>query len=176
MWITLDIEADGPVPGLYSMVSFGAVVVEPGLTRKFRGETAPITDGWQPEALAISGVTRPQHLGFPHAWETMSRFDDWLKSLNASKHIMMLSDNPAFDFMFIAYYLHRFVGECRLGYGARRIGDLWSGHLGDAAKSGEWKKFAKTPHDHDPLNDAMGMAEALLEMSKVIRMHHIPLE
>ncbi len=27
-WIMVDIEADGPIPGDYSMVSFGAVVVE----------------------------------------------------------------------------------------------------------------------------------------------------
>jgi hypothetical protein len=34
-WIMVDIEADGPIPGDYSMVSFGAVVVEPGLERSF---------------------------------------------------------------------------------------------------------------------------------------------
>jgi len=32
-WIMVDIEADGPIPGDYSMISFGAVVVEPGLER-----------------------------------------------------------------------------------------------------------------------------------------------
>ena len=36
-WIMVDVEADGPCPGLYSMVSFGAVVVEPKLERSFYG-------------------------------------------------------------------------------------------------------------------------------------------
>jgi hypothetical protein len=40
-WIMVDIEADGPIPGDYSMVSFGAVVVEPGLERTFYGELRP---------------------------------------------------------------------------------------------------------------------------------------
>ena len=30
-----DIEADGPIPGDYSMVSLGAVIVEPGLARSY---------------------------------------------------------------------------------------------------------------------------------------------
>jgi hypothetical protein len=36
-YIMVDIESDGPVPGDYSMVCFGAVVVEPGLERTFYG-------------------------------------------------------------------------------------------------------------------------------------------
>jgi hypothetical protein len=68
MLLVLDVESDGPAPLLYSMVSFGAVIVEPGLSRTFRGETAPISESWIPEALAISGVTREQHLGFPTRW------------------------------------------------------------------------------------------------------------
>ena len=36
-WIMVDIEADGPIPGVYSMISFGAVVVELGLERTFYG-------------------------------------------------------------------------------------------------------------------------------------------
>lgn len=43
-WIMVDIEADGPIPGDYSMVSFGAVVVEPGLERTFYGELRPISE------------------------------------------------------------------------------------------------------------------------------------
>src|SRR5258706_10377216 len=34
-YIMVDIEADGPIPRDHSMVCFGAVVVQPGLERKF---------------------------------------------------------------------------------------------------------------------------------------------
>ena len=54
----VDIESDGPIPGDYSMVCFGAVVVEPGLEKTFYGQTKPISGKWIPEALAISGFSR----------------------------------------------------------------------------------------------------------------------
>ncbi|HET6924100.1 MAG TPA: exonuclease, partial [Anaeromyxobacteraceae bacterium] len=62
--IVVDVEADGPVPGRYSMVCFGAVVVEPSLAKTFYGRTRPISEEWLPEALAVSGFTREQHRGF----------------------------------------------------------------------------------------------------------------
>ncbi len=39
--IVVDVEADGPIPGKYSMVCLGAVVVEPTLSRTFYGRTRP---------------------------------------------------------------------------------------------------------------------------------------
>ena len=43
-YFIVDVEADGPIPGRYSMVSFGAIVVEPGLQRTFYGRLHPISD------------------------------------------------------------------------------------------------------------------------------------
>ncbi len=59
-YIMVDVEADGPVPGDYSMVSFGAIVVEPALDRTFYGRLRPISDRWIPEALQVSGFTREE--------------------------------------------------------------------------------------------------------------------
>jgi len=53
-YFTVDVEADGPIPGDYSMVSFGAVAVEPTLQHTFYGEVKPISNKWVPEALAVS--------------------------------------------------------------------------------------------------------------------------
>ena len=33
----VDVESDGPIPGDYSMISFGAIIVEPTLNRTFYG-------------------------------------------------------------------------------------------------------------------------------------------
>lgn len=41
-YIMIDIEADGPIPGDFSMICFGAVVVELGLSRTFYGRLKPI--------------------------------------------------------------------------------------------------------------------------------------
>jgi len=169
MLIVLDVESDGPAPGLYSMVSFGAVIVEPSLTRTFRGETFPISEKWIPEALAISGVTREQHLTFPDPRETMGRFYNWLEAQREALGIdrfTMISDNPSYDHAFINWYGWKYLDLALLGHSGRRLNDLFAGSQNNAGATQGWKKFRKTKHTHDPLDDAMGMAEALLVMKK----------
>jgi len=41
-FIMVDIEADGPIPGDYSMISIGAIVVETTLSKTFGGFLKPI--------------------------------------------------------------------------------------------------------------------------------------
>lgn len=54
------------------------------------------------------------------------------------------------------------------GFSGRRIGDLYCGMKMDTGLNREWKKlFRKTKHDHNPVNDAKGNAEALLAMKKM---------
>jgi len=161
-FVVVDVEADGPCPGLYSMVSFGAVIVEPGLPRAFYGQTRPISEDWRADALAISGHTREEHLTFPHPLETMRRFDDWLRQQIKTGQKVFISDNPAFDWQFINYYFHRYLDANPFGWSARRIGDMYAGMKGDVQAS--WKHLRKTKHDHHPVNDAKGNAEALLAM------------
>lgn len=164
-FISIDVEADGPAPGLYSMVSFGAVVVdEKGLEKTFYGKTRPISDKWIPEALAVSGHTREEHEAFDDPAEVMQEFADWLKE-NSSGNPTMVSDNPAFDYQFINYYFWRFLERNPLGHSARRLGDLYCGLERDASKNREMKrKLRKTKHDHHPVNDAKGNAECLIGM------------
>lgn len=160
--IVVDVESDGPCPGLYSMVCFGAVVVEPGLNRTFYGKTNPISDKWDPEALAISGFTRDQHLLFPEAKQTIIEFKDWLESLNDKT--IFISDNLAYDWQFINYYFHLCCGKNPFGFSGRRIGDLYAGLHKDLKT--RWKQFRKTTHDHNPVNDAKGNAEAILKLKE----------
>lgn len=56
-YIMVDIEADGPIPGDYSMICFGAIIVEPELSRTFYGKLKPISEAFIPDALAVSGFT-----------------------------------------------------------------------------------------------------------------------
>lgn len=163
-WIVVDVEADGPCPALYSMVSFGAVVVEPALNRQFKGLMSPISQNWQREALAVCGTTRELHQTYPEPHHTMQEFEAWLQTIAQGGHLTFVSDNPAFDWQFINYYFHRFLGANPFGFSARRIGDLYAGWKGDARVANDWKKLRRTEHTHDPLDDAKGNAEALLIM------------
>lgn len=84
-YIMVDIEADGPIPGDYSMVCFGAVVVEPGLERTFYGELRPISDRFVPEALAVSGFTREQVMAFPEPQGVMHDFAAWIARVGGGR-------------------------------------------------------------------------------------------
>jgi len=163
-YIVVDVEADGPVPGIYSMVSFGAVIVEPSLSKTFYGEVKPITNSWIPEALAISGFSREQHLEFEDPMPVIQRFDRWIKE-NSKGHPIFISDNLAFDYQWINYYFHFFTGKNPFGFSGRRIGDLYAGMKMDTFV--KWKHLRKTVHDHNPVNDAKGNAEVLLQMQEM---------
>jgi DNA polymerase III epsilon subunit-like protein len=161
--IVVDVEADGPAPHLYSMVSFGAVVVEPSLGRTFRGEVRPISDGWVPEALAVSGVTREQHLAFEEPGPVMDRFAAWIAAESKGRPVFA-SDNLAFDWQWINWYFHAYLGRNPFGWSGRRIGDLYCGMVKDAYAS--WKHLRRTAHDHDPVNDARANAGVLLWLAE----------
>ena len=109
-YVMVDIESDGPAPGLYSMVSFGAVIVrQPGSTETFYGQARPITDAYLPDALAVSGHSRAEHETFDDPAEVMQAFARWLAE-HGGKRPMFISDNNGFDWSFINYYFHRFTG------------------------------------------------------------------
>ena len=166
-YIVVDVEADGPIPNKYSMVCFGAIVVEPSLSKTFYGKVKPISKEWIPEALNISGFSRAQHETFDEPAEVMKQFSQWLNETSNGKAIF-ISDNPAFDWQWINYYFHFYLGKNPFGFSARRIGDLYCGMKMDAGLNSEWKRLLrKTSHDHNPVNDAKGNAEALLAMKNM---------
>ena len=168
--ISIDVEADGPCPGLYSMVSFGAVIVEEGLNRTFYGKVKPITDVWIPEALAVSNTTREEHLAYDNPGEVMESFALWLKE-NIKGSATMVTDNPAFDWQWVNYYFYSYYGSNPLGFSARRIGDIYCGLKRDMTVNKEWKKKYRDnknyPHNHHPVSDAKGNASALLRFSEL---------
>lgn len=162
-YFVVDVEADGPAPGLFSMVCFGAVLVDPLLCDTFYGEVKPISNDYIPEALAVSGFTREQHLQFEEPKETMLRFERWINNTSKGRPIF-ISDNNGFDFAFINYYFHAFLGRNPFGWSSRRIGDLYCGWVNDT--KAQWKHLRKTKHDHNPVNDAIGNAEVLLYLKQ----------
>lgn len=161
----VDVEADGPAPGLYSMVSFGVVRVDRELQTTFYGETAPISERWIPDALAVSKFTREQHLAFESPEKTMQRFAVWLRETNlGNDRPIFFSDNVAFDWQFINYYSHAYLGDNPFGHSGRRIGDFYSGLRKNLRATRDWHRLRKTRHTHHPVDDAKGNAEALLAM------------
>lgn len=159
-WVMVDVETDGPCPGLYSMVSFGAVVVEPDLDQTFYGQCKPISGKWNPEALKVSGLTREECRSFPDPEFTMHSFATWLKGFGG--RLMFISDNNGFDWQFINYYFHRFYGQNPFGHSSTNLGSLYKGMVRNTFKN--FKRLRKTKHTHHPVDDAKGNAEAMLHM------------
>jgi hypothetical protein len=162
-YIMVDVESDGPIPGDYSMICFGAVVVEPGLERSFYGQLRPISDKFIPEALAVSGFSREETLAFPEPAGVMSAFADWVHHA-AEGRPMFISDNNGFDWQFVNWYFHHFTGKNPFGFSSTNLGSLYKGMMKDTFQT--FKHLRQTRHTHHPVDDAKGNAEALLTMKQ----------
>jgi hypothetical protein len=160
-YVMVDIEADGPIPGDYSMVCFGAVIVEAALDRTFYGKLAPISEKWVPEALRVSGFGREETLQFADAAAEMTRFDAWLAE-NVQGRPIFIADNNGFDWQFVNWYFHHFLGRNPFGFSSMNLGSLYKGLAGDTSTN--FKHLRRTRHTHHPVDDARGNAEALLHM------------
>ena len=159
----VDIEADGPIPGDYSMVCLGAIVVEPTLTRTFYGQLKPISEAWLPDALQVSGFSREQTMAFEDPKSVMQSFGAWLDE-NCPGRKIFISDNNGFDWGFVNWYFHHFVGKNPFGFSSQNLGSLYKGLVKDSFKN--FKHLRKTKHTHNPVDDARGNAEALLHMKQ----------
>jgi hypothetical protein len=160
----VDVESDGPCPGLYSMISFGAVLVDGDLSKTFYGKVKPLEGADRIEAAAaISNCSRIEHEGYPDIVPVMAEFAKWVREVNGSSRPTFVSDNPAFDWQFINYYFAYSGIENPFGWSARRIGDFYAGLTKNWSAS--WKHLRITRHTHNPVDDATGNAEALKRMA-----------
>jgi hypothetical protein len=157
----VDIESDGPIPGDYSMIAFGAVVVDENLDKTFYGKLKPISERFVPEALNVSGFTREETLVFDDPKQVMLEFAEWVKNVSVGRPIF-ISDNNGFDWMFICWYFHHFTGGNPFGFSSQNLGSLYKGLVKNTRKN--FKHLRKTKHTHHPVDDAKGNAEALLTM------------
>jgi 3' exoribonuclease, RNase T-like len=160
-YIMVDIEADGPIPGDYSMISFGAIVVEPSLSKTFYAQIKPISHQWIPEALQVSQFTREETLTFEAPEPVMQRFATWIATESSGKPFF-ISDNNGFDWQFINWYFHHFYGSNPFGHSSTNLGSLYKGLMKDTFVN--FKHLRKSPHTHHALDDARGNAEALLHL------------
>lgn len=159
--IVLDVEADGPAPGLYNMISFGLVsLADPSVG--YLGEVAPLFDNpGLAAAREITGVSFETQQGYRPADIVMAEARDWIAGVAGDKRAIFWSDNPAFDWQYWNWHCHKFLGDNPGGFSARRIGDLDAGRRGEPLNTTAWKKRRETEHSHNPVDDARGNAEGL---------------
>lgn len=161
--ISVDVESDGPIPGDYSMICFGAVIVQKGLEKTFYGKLKPVSETFNPDALKVSGFSREETLGFDDPKQVMEEFESWIESHSKSRPLFF-SDNNGFDWQFINWYFIHFTGKNPFGFSSTNIGSLYKGLTKDMFTN--FKHLRKTGHTHNPVDDAKGNAEALLYMKE----------
>lgn len=174
LYIACDVEADGPIPGPYSMLSLGmAVVGKSELT--FYTELKPLTDDYLPKALEVAGLDREKlKLTAPHPTEAMERAAKWINKLRKIGRPVFLAAPAVWDGMFIHWYFMRFLGNSPFGQTGSGI-DLRSYWMGmqhcDWVKTHKGKikwelELKDLPHTHHAGEDALELAsvfQAVLE-------------
>lgn len=170
-WFMVDVEANGPCPGLYSMIEVGVVAIDkewpqPDKWRTFHGKLAPLPGAsYVQEALDVVGYSHEHSLTFDDPAKVMHDFDVWIKQNNTSGRPMFISDNNGYDYQWVNYYFHLFKNYNPFGHSSTNLGSLFKGWKNDPYLS--FKHLRKTKHDHNPVNDAKGNVEALYQMQNL---------
>ena len=150
--VFVDCEARGRSPVNGVLTEFGAVHYETG--EAFHGRLFEGTPDPDNPAVPVVG---------PRIADDAAVADEllrWLASVCGRTSPVMVSDNIAYDFMWIAGLFDRADRDNPFGHSGRRISDFYAGLTGRFGNTQAWKRLRVTPHDHNPVNDAMGNVEA----------------
>jgi hypothetical protein len=166
IFVSTDVETDGPIPGPHSMLSFAsaAYLADKTLIDTFSANLEPLpgaqghpdTLAWwatQPEAwAACRRDPRP-------AEEVMPRYAAWVRGLGYRP--VFVAYPLGFDFVFVYWYLVRFAGDSPFSFSGLDIKTYAMALLGcrfrDATKSNmpaRWFDPGR-PHSHVALDDAL---------------------
>ncbi|MFJ6939839.1 3'-5' exoribonuclease domain-containing protein [Streptomyces sp. NPDC101132] len=178
LYISVDIEADGPIPGPYSMLSLGAAVAgrqdvdgyvpaDPERHTFYR-ELRPVSDEFVPEALAVSGLDRERlrTAGTPPE-AALRAFSSWVRRVSEGAQPVMCGYPASYDWTFLYWYLIRFTGESPFGHsGCLDMKTLYAAKAGLPLRSvakGTMPRelLSRRRHTHHALDDAIEQAELM---------------
>lgn len=164
LYISVDVEAAGPVPAEYSMLSIGACVVRsPEVS--FYIELKPINDRFIPEALAVCGFSLEQlKISGIEPSEGMKSFNKWIKDVATDLMPVFVGFNAPFDWQFINWYFHVFLGSNPFGINAIDIKAYYMGFSSStwvntsSRRLPSWLQPANHKK-HNALDDAIAQAQ-----------------
>jgi len=164
MYVSVDVETAGPVPGTYSMLALGACVVgKPDET--FYAELRPINERFVPKALKVTGLSI-EHLQDTgrEPGDALHEFRNWIARVAGERRAVFVGFNASFDWSFVNWYFHTYVSENPFGIGGIDIKAYYMGLTGEKWSETTSKqlpaRFQPTIHQtHNALDDARAQAE-----------------
>jgi DNA polymerase III epsilon subunit-like protein len=165
LFVSVDVETAGPIPGEFSLLSIGACsIFEPEKT--FACELQPINRNFDPKAIEVSGFSLHElaRNGLSPT-NAMREFSDWLSRVAGRNETpVFVGLNAPFDWSFVNYYFHRFGGGNPFGFTALDIKALYMGATGCSWRDTRSSRIAerlkpRSSGTHDALRDALYQAE-----------------
>jgi hypothetical protein len=165
IYVSTDVETDGPIPGPHSMLSFASAAyrADKTLVSTFTAnletlpdaEPHPKTMAWWNQHRDAYEATRRKLL---HPGEAMRSYLTWVKGLPGRP--VFVAYPAGFDFLFVYWYLIRFTGESPFSFSALDVKTyamaMMKCEYRDAVKRNmpaQW--FDPLPHTHQALDDAL---------------------
>lgn len=177
IFISTDVETNGPIPGPFSMLNFGSVALnqnkdilstfEVNLTELPGASEDPDTMLFWSKNKTVWGLIRQNQ---KNPKEAMVDYLNWLTGLAQQGNLIFVAYPTGFDFSFIRWYLINFTGECPFDYNALDIRSYASGKLNIPFSKANKKNFkpewfdCSLPHTHSGLDDALAQGIMFINM------------
>ena len=165
IFLSVDVETSGPIPGEYSMLTIGACNVD-NPEQVFSCELKPISLNADPKALEVTGLSLETLAAEGLDPEVaMKRFQDWVAEVAGNDSTpVFVGLNAPFDWSFVNYYFHRYLQFNPFGFSALDIKALYMGATGSSWANTRSSQMAALLHpkfrgDHHALHDAQYQAE-----------------
>ena len=170
VFVSVDVESSGPIPGEFSMLSLGACVVG-NTDQNFYVEIKPLNINYKPKALKVCGLDFGKLvMEGVEAKEAMQRFYNWIKENFLDKNLRpVFVSFGEYDYMFVNWYFEKFLGHNPFSFNGLDIKSFAMGVLGctwtGTSKRNIPSEFhSGLPHTHNALDDAKKQAELFLRL------------
>jgi len=170
-YISVDVEASGPIPGEFSLLSIGACVVT-NTGQNFYSELKPLNDNFIAGAMEVNGLSLAKlKLEGEEPTAAMARFRHWIEKVSADTKPVFVGFNATFDWSFTHWYFVKFLGAGPFGISGLDIKAYFMGRRRVLWQETNKKKVralypSQTRHTHNALDDAKEQAEIFAGMLK----------
>jgi DNA polymerase III epsilon subunit-like protein len=188
LYISADVETDGPVPGPFSMLSFGLSVAgtydgnqflrpQRGESCVFYRELKPISDKFDPEALRVNGLDRDElsRAGADPS-DAMSAAARWVTEVSDGFRPVLVAYPVAFDWSFLYWYFAQFADSpSPFGHSScldiRTLYQAVAGNVFDRSGKSSMPDsvLPSRAHTHNALDDALEQGELFANLFEFAR-------